>query len=390
MSIIRLTRASALAAALGALPAPTLAQERALDLSGAVTIDVASAIAGDGDRDLRLLTNVDLTADADLAALLGWDGGRAHVYVLDNRGARPNDAAATLQGVDNIEVPGAGLRLFEAWVEQDLGRGATLRLGLYDLNSEFYTNEAAGLLIAPPFGIGSELAVTGPNGPSIFPSSALSARLRVPVGGGKGYVQVAALNARAGTLGDDGGIDFSFTDGLLLIGEAGLASGPLRGSVGVWGYTERRDDLFERDTIGQPLRETARGAYLVLEGDLLPAERGRQLTAFLRVGLSDPHTSPFTGGFQTGLLLAPALVSRPDSALSIGLHHAWVSDHFRTAFTTDGGDPAHGETALELTYADQIIRGLTLQPDVQWIRNPGADAAASDTVMATVRIVWAF
>ena len=48
------------------------------------------------------------------AAVLGWQGGKAHVYVLDNRGARPNDAAETLQGVDNIEVAHAGLRLFEA------------------------------------------------------------------------------------------------------------------------------------------------------------------------------------------------------------------------------------------------------------------------------------
>ena len=35
----------------------------------------------------------------------------------------------------------------------------------------------AALLIAPPFGIGSELAGIGRNGPSIFPSSALAARI---------------------------------------------------------------------------------------------------------------------------------------------------------------------------------------------------------------------
>ncbi|MBA4354801.1 MAG: porin, partial [Novosphingobium sp.] len=169
---------------LAALPSLAHAGDAPVDLAGAITVDVASVIAGGGDGRLRVLSNIDLTADADLAALAGWQGAQVHFHVLDNRGARPNDSAATLQGVDNIEVSDAGLRLFEAWIEQDLGQGASLRAGLYDLNSEFYANDAAGVLLAPPFGIGSELAATGPNGPSIFPYSALAARLYLPLGGG--------------------------------------------------------------------------------------------------------------------------------------------------------------------------------------------------------------
>ncbi len=319
-------------AALALCPAAAHAQNAPIDVAGAITLDLASAVAGDGDKRLRALTNLDLTADADLDAVLGWQGGKAHVYVLDNRGARPNDAAETLQGVDNIEVAHAGLRLFEAWIEQDIGPATTLRAGLYDLNSEFYTNPAAGLLIAPPFGIGSELAATGPNGPSIFPSSALALRLRTALAGNKGYAQVAAVNARASTLGDSTGVDFSFREGLLLIGEAGISQGPLRGSIGLWHYTRPRADLFETDAAGNPQRRASQGAYAVIEGDLL-REDTRQLTAFVRAGLSDPHTGPFTGGVQTG---------------------------------------------------------LTLQPDLQWIRHPGGKAAAEDSAIATLRIVYAF
>lgn len=158
---------AALAAA-GLLPAMAVAQDRPVEIAAEITVDAVGQVAGGGDRTVRALTNIDVTADIDLGTMAGWQGANAHVYVLDNRGARPNDSIGTLQGVDNIEVPDAGLRLFEAWVEQDLGRGASLRMGLYDVNSEFYANDAAGLLIAPPFGIGSELAATGPNGPSIF------------------------------------------------------------------------------------------------------------------------------------------------------------------------------------------------------------------------------
>ena len=279
---------------------PAMAREEApaapaVDLAGEVIVDVAGLVSGTGDRRLRALSNVNLTADLDLEQLAGWSGARAHFHLLDNRGARPNDAAATLQGVDNIEVPDAGLSLFEAWAEQDLGqRGASLRLGLYDVNSEFYANESAGLLIAPPFGIGSELAATGPNGPSIFPSSALAARLYVPVDGG--FVRLGVVNARASTLGDRGGVDFSFRDGLLLIGEAGRSEGRVRGNIGVWRYTRNPEDSYETGPDGAPLRKPSQGAYAVIEGDLLASGGARQVTAFLRAGLSDPHTTPFQIG----------------------------------------------------------------------------------------------
>ncbi len=362
-------RATLAAIALTLISTPADASEAPIDLAGVVTLDVASVIGGGSDARPRVLSNIDLFADADLAALTGWGGARAHVHVLDNRGGRPNDAAMTLQGVDNIEVPGAGLRLFEAWIEQDLGNGASLLVGLYDLNSEFYTNDAAGVLLAPPFGIGSELAATGPNGPSIFPSSALAARLRLPLDNGGGYVQAALVNARASTIGDSGGIDVSFCDGVLLIAEVGTGKGRLRGSAGIWRYSRNPQDSVETSPDRTPLRMPAHGAYVVVEGDLLRNE-GQQLTAFLRAGLSDPHTTPFTGGFQTGLLLAPALTSRPDSQVSAGVHHASTSSHFRDAFMMAGGRPAPGETAFELTYTDNLTPWLALQPDLQRIRPP--------------------
>ncbi len=377
------------ALALSAAPVMARAGDGAVDLSAVVTVDVASVIAGDGDARMRALTNIDVMADIDLAALAGWQGARAFVYVLDNRGGRPNDSAATLQGVNNIEVPDAGLRLFEAWIEQDLGGGANLRAGLYDLNSEFYANESAGLLLSPSFGIGSELASTGPNGPSIFPSSALAARLYVPVGDGGGFVRAAVVNARASTLGDSGGVDLSFRDGVLLIAEAGKAEGPLRGSVGVWHYSRNPEDIYEAGPDGAPLRKPGQGAYVVVEGDLLSGAE-RQLTAFLRAGLADPHTTPFSGGFQAGLLLAPAMMSRPDSQFSIGVQHAWTSNHLRDQFRAEGMDPAGGETGFEVTYADNLVNWLAIQPDLQWISHPGGDRAASDAVVATLRLTASF
>ena len=51
------------------------------------------------------------------------------------------------------------------------------------------------------FGVGSELAATGVNGPAIFPSTALAVRLRVTTA--RSYGALAVVNAHAGTIGDE-------------------------------------------------------------------------------------------------------------------------------------------------------------------------------------------
>jgi len=386
--MIAVRSALAALALAGLLPANAFAQDRPVELAAEITVDAVGQVAGAGGRAVRALTNIDLTADIDLGAIAAWQGAKAHIYVLDNRGARPNDSIGTIQGVDNIEVPDAGLRLFEAWVEQDLGSGASLRMGLYDVNSEFYANDAAGLLIAPPFGIGSELAATGPNGPSIFPSSALAARLHVPLGASGTFVRLGVVNARASTLGDEGGVDFSFRDGVLLIAEVGQGEGRLRGSLGAWTYTRNPEDLIETKPDGTPLREASRGVYGVLEGDLMSGE-SRTLTAFLRVGLSESHATPFRAGFQAGLYMAPALPGRPDSQVSLGVHHAWTGNHYRDLMRAQGEEPGD-ESTVELTLSDRILPWLALQPDVQWIHNPGAYRNAPDALLAILRTTISF
>jgi porin len=302
-------------------------------------------------------------------------------------GGRGNEAAGSLQGVNNIGVGRAALRLFEAWGEQTLGP-ASLRLGLYDLNSEFYASESAGLLIAPPFGIGSEFAVSGPAGPSIFPSSALTARLRTSLGRGKGYAQVAVLNARAQTFGDPGGVDLTIDQGVLVAGEIGGGE-KLRLSLGGWTYTSARDALSALAPDGSALRETPAGVYAMAEAKL--AEGGRRaITAFLRGGLSRGHTQAFVNGLQTGMITTPAILGRDASAFSVGLHQATTSEDFRQVQLA-AGDPAwKREQVVELTYSDSPLPHLTVQPDLQIIRQTGDGIASRHAVQATLRLQIGF
>jgi porin len=344
------------------------------------TADVMGPVQGGAAQAGRFLDNTDLVADVDLEKAIGWKGATLHGYLLNNSGGMPNELAGTLQGVDNIEVAMPRAKLYELWFQQTFagGRGSALA-GLYNLNSEFYANDSAGLLLAPPFGIGSELAATGPNGPSIFPSTSLALRLAYK-GEGGGYVRAAALNAHAGVPGDPGGPRFTFDEGALVIAEAGI-EGDSHLGVGAWRYTRKQDDIRDVDIHGDPVKRTAQGAYVLGEHGL-----GGGWTGFFRIGVSDGTTSPFQGGWQAGLQRSPALASRPDSAFSIGVDQAWTSSRQRDLTAAGGDNPSRDEAGLEITYSDKVLPHVTVQPDLQLIGHPGGLADARTAVVVGLRI----
>lgn len=372
--------------------APAFAAEPpggAVTLSGGYTLDVVGVVSGGLAKRGRVLDDFQIGADLDLEKAFGWKGAKAHALLLNNSGAMPNDDAGTLQGVNNIEVSRQRARLFEAWVEQAVGESASVLVGLYDLNSEFYANDSAGLLLAPAFGIGSELAATGPNGPSIFPSTALSARLRWRPNEHV-YVQAAAINAHAGVVGDPGGICTHFEHGLLTIAEAGWEG---RGKVafGAWRYTKKQADIRELTAAGYPAAKTAQGAYVLLERQLTDegADAVRKTTAFARLGLSDGDTTAFKGGWQAGLLVEHVFEGRPESAFSIGVNQAFLTGKFRANAFDEGQRLTRAESAIEVTYSDKV-GPVTVQPDLQYVRNPGADGGVGHALVATVRFGVAF
>ncbi|MEG3178003.1 carbohydrate porin [Sphingomonas sp. RB3P16] len=367
-------------------PAPP---PRVVTVDGRYVFDVIGVAAGGDARGAGALGNLELTAEGDLDRLVGWHGARAHVHLLSNHGRAINDLAGTLQGIDNIEVAEGRTKLYEAWIEQTFAHDRlALLVGLSDLNADFYQNDAAGLLIAPAFGIGSELASTGPNGPSIFPSTALTARLNIAVAP-SAYLRAAVVDARAGVLGDAAGVDLTMQDGALLIAEGGSTRGGGKLAFGVWRYTRRQDDLRAVDLDGSPLRRIARGAYGLLDQRLV-GDDAHGVAIFVRAGMSDGQTTQFRGGIQAGLLATGLIAGRPHGQLSLGIAHALLSSGFKDQLRDAGERPDMAETGLELTYQDRIAPFLSVQPDLQYVRRAYGNGARRDALILGLRIIAAF
>lgn len=318
----------------------------------------------------RYLDNLDLTLAGDLDRAVGLPNTRAFAYVLYNNGSSLSDLTGDALVVSNIETGVRALRLYEAWIDHGFAPGASVRVGLYDLNSEFDALETSTLFIGSAHGIGADISQSGENGPSIFPVTSLAARLSVQVSEDL-TVRGAVLDAVPGNPQRPARTAIRLDEGALMIAEADWRIGETRLLAGAWSYT---DPLPRIDGTGP---EASRGAYL--RGEMcLAATPGCGISGFFRVGVASPATNPFDTFVSAGV------VAELSASASFGLAVAHVSGEDRP-----GRDTALHltETAYEATLAWQISPRVSVQPNVQYIRNEGGPAWRSATVVG-LRVSW--
>jgi porin len=329
----------------------------------------ATGGAGIGDR---YLDNLDITFDAHGGRLFGFDGLEIFGYLLYTNGHSIAELSNAAQGVSNIEATRA-LRLYELWAEWQLGAESnSLRFGLYDLNSEFDSIETAGLFINPSHGIGPDFSQSGENGPSIFPVTSLGVRALVTRGAWT--FQAAALDAVPGDRDepDRSGIYLSADEGALLVGEINYrgASGARIGA-GYWQYTS---DFAALDSSNSSERRGNAGIYVLAETPMLFSSNDEGgLRLFVRTGIANDRINPIERYYGTGVVYTGLMDSRPADQLGFAIAVAELGDPYIEAQQLSGVMTAAREYDFELTYRFDVTDWLTLQSDVQYLRNPGMD-----------------
>jgi len=363
----------------------------------------ASAAVRDRDR---------LVAILEVAArrLVGWRGARVFVFVLDTHGGAPSDLVGDVQGVSNLQAP-ANVRLEEAWLQQNLlGSRLSWLVGRYDLNTEFYRLQSAGLFVNSSFGIGPEFAQSGAAGPSIFPNTAVGTRVDFKPSPNV-VLRAAVLD---GAPVDRPGLGvrlFAPGDGVLLVGEVALLSRPDtvsaprhrrfaigRGAarpyagkiaIGGWYYTARFPDLVDTLPTGDPvLHRGSRGAYLIADQTVWSAgrERPQALAAFAQLGLGDARVNQIGGYLGGGLAFSAPFASRAQDELGLAVASALTGSHYARAEMASGAATTAAETTLELTYLATLGSWLAVQADMQYVIDPGQSQARRNALVPAVRI----
>ena len=399
-------------AALWAGPGGAGAQEGsdAVDLEAALIGDAMTVVSGGRSRGGELLWNVDLQLVLDEGAL--WSGGKAFFYVLGNGGDDPTRRVGDFQVVNNIAAPSTW-KLFEAWIEQGFAGGsAAVLAGLYDLNSEFDVLGSAQLFINSSFGIGPDFSQTYLNGPSIFPVTSLATRVKLrPAPGFR--IQAAVFDGVAGDPDDPYGTEVILDpdNGLLLAGEVAWYGGPSpapgrgggdfhtgevgRGlepayeskvALGLWGYT--RDFPRHETGSGDPSESTGKsfGGYALAEARMFAEAGGRQgLWGFLRAGVASADVNQVGSYVGGGVSYLGPIPGRDRDEVGLGIAAARNGDRFVRSARSRGTPVERWEVAVELTYRVALPGGASLQPDLQWIVNPGMDPALGDAWVLGVR-----
>jgi porin len=364
---------------------------KGIEVEASYTFDIVANVSGGLKRGSTVLDNTLIGATFDGDKLFGWSGGSVFVQALSNQGGHPDrDLVGSAQGVDNIEVGQTTAKLYQAWVQQNMfDDKVSVLAGLYDLNSEFYVTQTSGLFMHSTYGIGTDFAQSGENGPSIFPNTALGMRVKVAPSTNS-YVQFVALDAVAGDLTNPRGtqIDLDKGDGTLWVGEAGMSSGANgKLAIGAWHYSNATPDPFD------PAKTRHNQGYYALGEHKIWSEAGSDsqgISIFGRIGVADSRLNQFATAWSVGFVYEGLIPGRDDGQFGIGLSSARHSGAFLQGSQDDGQVLDKAETALEFTYRDTLTPWITVQPNLQLIINPSTDPSLKNAVVIGVRTSLSF
>ncbi|EXI67281.1 MAG: Outer membrane protein D1 [Candidatus Accumulibacter adjunctus] len=371
------------------------------------TADYVRNNSGGIKRGGGYMGNLNLAIELDGEKLIGWRGGSAHVVLISSSGGRVNlDDVGSYMGVDNIEVPVNRSGIFEAWLQQSFLDGqASLRAGLYPLDSEFYVTDSSGVFLHPSFGPAAEFGSFGSlAGPSIYATSSYGARLRVDPDP-TWYAMLAISRGIPSERIDTAGRNISWrkSTGSLLIGEVGFspvqaglfgdALGPAgddddyspisKVAVGAWRYAPRFEQLTAVDANDEPRDARHWGAYLLGEQTVyrVPGSK-RDLSLFARYGFTDGRTSTLGYSLSAGMSFRGPFPGREDDVFGIAATRAHADPQGRALLADESGSPltSNNETVVEITYQAPLLPGLVVQPVIQRIFNPGFQLPDSTVV----------
>jgi porin len=386
----------------------SLAIQETSEVFGNVTGGAQKGAAYDGLTQMLLQLNTDRA--------FGWHGGTFNASALQIHGTNLSaNNLLTLQTSSGIEAD-RSTRLWELWYQQKFLEEDRLdvRIGQQSLDQEFMVSQNANYFLNTMFGWAMVPSADLPGGGPAYPLSALGVRLRArPIDSptflfGAFNGSPSPSNVGDAQIANPSGTSFPLNGGVLLIAEMQY-SYPSLGTMlyadqpeplarlyklGIWYDTESFADQ-QFDNMGLSLANPAsNGAPLDHHGDfglyavadqlvwVDPKETDRTINVFARVmGAPQANRNLITFSLNAGVTFHEPFLHRDDDTFGIGMGFTKVSgnasqlDEATAAFTNSFVPRRTSETFLEVTYQYQVTPWWQMQPDIQYIFNPGGGVA---------------
>ncbi len=365
-------------------------------------------LTGGSRRALDYEGVTEMSVGIDTGPAFGWRGGTFNISALQIHGRNLSaDALGVLDLASGIEAERA-TRLWELWFQQTLFDGAAdVKIGAQSLDQEFMVSQYGGLFINGMFGWPSLPSYDLYGGGPAYPLASPGVRVRLHptqsltllAGAFADNPSGAGFFANAQRL-DPSGTSFSLAGGVLWIAELQYTRGggtdehaplPAAYRVGLW-YDSGAFPSREYDNQGIPLaspastgvRQMRRGdasAYAVVDQTVWKPEPAspQALGVFARAFGAPNDRNLIDFAANAGLVMRAPLAARENDSVGIGLGYTQVGaavgahDRQLALFGANPGYPVRtAETYAELTYQFQLTPWWQLQPDFQYVFNPGA------------------
>jgi porin len=374
------------------------------------TSEVLGNVTGGYNKGFQYDGLTQLLVQMDTQRAFGWYGGTFNVSALQMHGRNLSaDNLGTLQTASGIESDDK-TRLWEAWYQQkflDQDR-MDIKVGQQSLDQEFIGSQNANYFVNTMFGWPMVPSADLPGGGPAYPLSAPGVRVRVKPTNSLTFLAGVFTGSPSpdnnnpdSQIANASGTNFRFNSGTLAIAEVQYSypalgsmvstddAHPLSGTykLGIWYDSENFADQ-QYDNTGQSLALTGgtpqphRGDYSIYAvGDQMLWHSqyvdDRTLNFFTRImGTPEINRNLIDFSLNAGFTLHEPIFGRDDDTFGVGLGYAKISPSvaaYDTALTTSGTyTPAQSsETFIEATYQAQITPWWQLQPDIQYVFNPG-------------------
>lgn len=359
-----------------------------------------------------------LYLNADMHQLGLWKGLCFYTLGFQIHGRSiTGDNVGGLMPVSSLEAEPA-TRLFELWFEQHMFNDTvSVKVGQLAADAEFFFADGGGYFLNGTWGWAPIAAENNPGGGPAYPLATPGVRVAVAPSD-QTSLMLGVFNGdpapQCNKAGGDpqvcnpDGLDFGLRNRALLMAEGAysytLGGGQLPGTIKVGGWNHFGDFQHQRVDVGgnligvtgnngKPL-DNDHALYVILDQLLWHApgsEEGQGIGFFTRFAGAPDDRNLVDFYFDVGVTFTGMIPGRPDDALAIGYAYTGISDQVR-AFNVDSGEPAGSghEALIEVAYTMEIMDGWTLQPDFQYIMNPGGGTEGDDATVIGARNTFAF
>ena len=337
---------------------------------------------------------VKLGLGINLEKLAGWKDTVFYAnFLYPHGGSLTQNYVGDLNVVSNIDAYDSA-RLFKCWVQKNFaGNRFLLRAGIMAVDKEFFVSEGAGLFLNSGFGafpvIGQDLVapvypVSAPGVRLLWKASKVLSFRAAVFSGDVGAQTVNQHNTRWNLRASNGVSAF-----LEAVGKVNATGDGLPGTYKLGGFYDSKsfDDLR-----GGAPHHGNYGVYAIADQRVWregPGDAAAQgLGIFARFALAPQDRSFVAFDCEGGATYTGLLPGRDGDVLGLGVLYAKVSKDARDDTGTPW--PTHHETVIEVSYQASINDWLSVQPDFQYIFNPGAVHGGRAAAVAGLRFSLSF